>query len=1323
MRRAAKILGLLLGAALLPLTALLLGAWILGGTVAGRDAVSRLAEQFSGGTLRMTGLGPLFSERLTLDELQLRDARGAWLTARHIALRWSPRELLAGRVQIGDLKVADLRIERQPLPGPATAAGRAPPPVQILRFTVDTVGLSAALAGTPAVLHLEGALRLRSWEQADARLTLLRLDGEGDYRLTVHADAGRLQAAVTLHEAAHGPLENLLGLPGLGALDATLEVHGARRALRMELALTAGALSAHAAGDLDLPGRAADLAYSLRAPALQPNQALGWEDLDLQGHWRGPWTAPLADGHLRLRGLRLVGGVSVAATSADLSGAAGGIEVRAALAGVRIPGPKPELLAGEPLQLRAELRLDQPQRPLEVTATHPLGTLHARLATAAGWRSSFDARLPDLAPLTALLGEDVRGGATLQGQAIPGAHGLRLDLAAQLRLSGGSAPWVAALGPRASVELAGEWTATAITLERLRVTAATGTLSAAGTALPAPPVSSPRSMPAGIASVDLRWEAHLHDLATLSSDLAGDLDASGRLAGRTDRLSADGQVSSRLSWRGSPRGPLTATLHAEGLPAAPSGTVRARGLLAGAPLDLDLRLRREGKGLRGSLCRAEWRSVHAEGELTTSRNLDPLGGEVRLRVGTLSDLEPLLGVRLQGAMESEVGFAPVAGVIRTRLRLSAHELRFGSVGATLQLHGEGTPHALELRFEAASPAMLGAPAHIAGRLSLDAVARTLRLASASAQVRGKTLRLLAPARVSLADGVTRDGVRLGAGGARLDVDGRLSPQLAARANMRGVDAGLFNAFSPLPVAQVAVAGQATLSGTLTAPGGEARLEVTGLRLAGRTAAALPAVDLQAHARFDGGAVRLDAQLDAGEQSRLNLTGSAPLRADGVLALQVHGALDVEMINALMEARGLRVAGHVAVDGALGGSWSAPQITGRIALTAGSLRDYGRGIELSNITAELSGAEGRLEIRSFKASAASGSISATGSCSPFEPGLPVTLVLSARGAQPINSALFTANLDADLRVTGKALQRLDVAGGVVVHRATIGIPNSLPPDVEVLDVRRRGGPPAGASVALVIGRDVRVHAPREILVQGRGLDAELGGDLHLLGTTDQPLVSGGLDLQRGSFTVAGRRLDFTAGRIGFAGAGLRRKIEPTLDFTAQAALANAIVTLHITGSADAPRFEFTSIPTLPADEIMAQLLFGQNVTQLSALQAAQIGAALATLTGVGDGGLNPLVKIQRTLGLDRLSVGAGSATPAPVGETGGASIQAGRYLSKRIYVQGTQSTTGNSQVEVDVDLTKHLRLQTRLGNGTALIQGTTPENDPGSSIGLSYQFEY
>jgi translocation and assembly module TamB len=165
-------------------------------------------------------------------------------------------------------------------------------------------------------------------------------------------------------------------------------------------------------------------------------------------------------------------------------------------------------------------------------------------------------------------------------------------------------------------------------------------------------------------------------------------------------------------------------------------------------------------------------------------------------------------------------------------------------------------------------------------------------------------------------------------------------------------------------------------------------------------------------------------------------------------------------------------------------------------------------------------------------------------------------------------------------------------------------------------------------------------------------------------------------------------------------------------------------VSITGYADSPNFAFSSEPPgMPQDEIMSRLLFGVPASQLSAFQVAQIGAALATLTGAGSGS-NPLVKLQKTLGLDRLTVGANTTTgPTGAPENQGAAIAAGRYISKRVYVEGKQTTIGTSQVQVDVDLTKHLKLQTRLGNGTANAQGTTPENDPGSSIGLSYQIEY
>jgi translocation and assembly module TamB len=343
-------------------------------------------------------------------------------------------------------------------------------------------------------------------------------------------------------------------------------------------------------------------------------------------------------------------------------------------------------------------------------------------------------------------------------------------------------------------------------------------------------------------------------------------------------------------------------------------------------------------------------------------------------------------------------------------------------------------------------------------------------------------------------------------------------------------------------------------------------------------------------------------------------------------------------------------------------------------------------------------------------------------------MPIGIQLRARNAQPITSDVLTANLNADLAVKGTLRERIDLTGTINPKRAVIGIPSGMPPDVAVLDVRRPGeAPPAPPERSLVIGLDLRVHAPRSILVQGRGLDAELGGDLHITGTSTAPSIDGGFDMIRGSFKLVSTTLNFTKGRVSFNGEGLNHKIVPTLDFTAQAQASDVTSTLHITGVADSPQFELSSSPQQPQDEILARLLFGESASQLTALQIAQIGSALATLSGAGGGGggLNPVAKVQKSLGLDRLSVGGGGGSGSGTGgqSSGGTTVEAGRYVSNRVYVGARESTNGFSQVQVDVDLSKRLKLQTRLGNGSASTQGATPENDPGSSIGLMYQFEY
>jgi translocation and assembly module TamB len=345
-----------------------------------------------------------------------------------------------------------------------------------------------------------------------------------------------------------------------------------------------------------------------------------------------------------------------------------------------------------------------------------------------------------------------------------------------------------------------------------------------------------------------------------------------------------------------------------------------------------------------------------------------------------------------------------------------------------------------------------------------------------------------------------------------------------------------------------------------------------------------------------------------------------------------------------------------------------------------------------------------------------------------------LTLTAKNAQPIASNIVTANTDANIKVTGTAREQLEVAGTVHINRANIGIPSGLPPNVAVIEVSRPGqAPPPPSENPLVIRLNITVDAPRDILVTGHGLDAELGGTLHVRGTTAEPEISGGFELQRGFFSLASSKLTFTEGRVTFNGEGLRNKMDPSLDFTAETQAAEMTAKIRITGLADAPKLELSSTPDLPQDEILARLLFGQSASQLTAFQMLQIGAALASLgSGGGQGsGLNPVAKVQKALGLDRLSVGGASSNSSNSGAQGGAqgssasgaSVEAGRYISSRVFLAVKESTTGESRIAADVDITKHVKLQAQLGNGTASAQGTTPENDPGTRLGVAYQFEY
>jgi hypothetical protein len=222
--------------------------------------------------------------------------------------------------------------------------------------------------------------------------------------------------------------------------------------------------------------------------------------------------------------------------------------------------------------------------------------------------------------------------------------------------------------------------------------------------------------------------------------------------------------------------------------------------------------------------------------------------------------------------------------------------------------------------------------------------------------------------------------------------------------------------------------------------------------------------------------------------------------------------------------------------------------------------------------------------------------------------------------------------------------------------------------ELEGVRRKGEPlvrpdqvnqQQAAAAPSIWKLDLRVRADNQVFVSGMGLESEWETDLRIRGTTASPVVTGEARVIRGTYSFAGQRFEVTTGEVAFTGS---QPINPRLNIAASGEVKDVTITMSITGSSTNPQIRFASSPSLPQDEIMARLLFGGSVTELSALQLVQLGASLNSLRGSG-GGLNPLGKLRSATGAARLRVLGGDEATGR-----GTALAAGFYLGNNIYLE-------------------------------------------------------
>ncbi len=1332
MRRVVKILawviGLLVGIPILLVVLLL----VIGNTGPGQRLIAGLVPKLTGGTVTLDGLSGRFPDRLHVQQVALLDTDGAYLTIHDLTVNWSPLQLLHGTFDVDQLAAEQADFARLPKSTSSSSSSTSsslPVRVKIQALHVGRLEIEPPVAGQAYAFKIDGGLTLDSMEAGQGKLTLARLDGPGSYMLDGTIDADRLNATIRAEEPPHGLIAGLAGLPELGGIDLQASLQGPRDAVATKLSLSAGPLQAHVQGTLDLVHNAADLAVTAQAPAMQPRPDIAWQGISLDATLHGPFDKPDADGHLLIEQLEAAGG-GVQRLAATIAGNQGLVHVQARLDGLKLPGAPPDLLSAAPLTIDATAHLDAPGRPVEFDVQHPLLTAKGTAKTSAPMQAHVVLTLPDLAPFAAVAGTDLHGHTALTVDGTMQGGTTLVAVKGEIGLNSGPGPSANLLGQSAKLDLAVGLHGQDITITRFKLDGQDVSASTNG------------SVAGG--KVDLNWTLALADLSALQPNLQGQVQANGHVGGTTQNLTATADVAGEVTAQGVQSGKLTAHLDAEGLPNAPSGRLTAQGTLLDAPMQLAIAVQQQADhAIHVAIDRADWKSLHAEGALTVNPPALVPQGQLSLSMTRLADLAPLLGKPIAGSAKATLdatqdqaklivtvenaalpGTASVsrvaldlgianpmtAPVVDGTLRLD--NFSASGVGGSARLEARGPQDALAVKLDATLPDLQGAAAKLSAAATIDVPQQSATVSALQADWRQQTLRLQEPARIGFANGIALDHVRAALGQAQIAVDGRVGSSLDLTASLHDLPADIAAAFAPDYAADGRINVDAHVTGTSARPDGTIKLNATGLRMRSGPGQALPAATLTANAQLNGTSTRIDLTASAGP-SRLTLNGTAPLGSSGALDLKAGGRVDLAMIDPLLAANGRRVRGTLTLDAGIGGTVAAPRVNGTARLANGDVQDVVVGIHLTDIAATLQAEGERLRLTRFTAKAGNGTLGGHGTID-LAPPMPVDLTFTAQNASPVANDLLTERMDANLHVAGQVAGELGVSGTIRVRHAEIRIPEKLPSSVAVLQVRNPKAPPRPEPKAAPppdINLNLTIEAPGQVFVRGHGLDAELAGTIRVQGTAANPQPSGGLHLRHGTFDLAGQTLNFSEGSVDFIGAGVSN---PGIHFVANTAANSITATLTVTGTARAPKIALSSSPDLPQDEILAQLLFHRSVSTLSPFEVAQIAAAVASFSGATSG-VEPLANLRKSLGLDRLSVGAG--------ENGSPTLEAGRYVAPGVYVGAKQSATGGgTQANVQIDITKGLKLETTAGAGSGSATGAGSSGES-ASVGLTYQFQY
>lgn len=538
-------------------------------------------------------------------------------------------------------------------------------------------------------------------------------------------------------------------------------------------------------------------------------------------------------------------------------------------------------------------------------------------------------------------------------------------------------------------------------------------------------------------------------------------------------------------------------------------------------------------------------------------------------------------------------------------------------------------------------------------------------------------------------------VRLAAtDGGRINLDARLAGDLAeARAEVAGLGLGLFD-----QDLAGRVEGVLTLQGRGAALTGQVDARLSDAR--GRGSPASAGIDGVVRGRLADSSLTLEASAtnEQGLQATTYLVlpteaSAAPFRLAVARQRPMQGRFaaegEVRPLWDLLVGGERSLSGQVSTAGTLAGTLAAPQAAGRITVSNGRFDDGQTGLSLRQVSLRADFAQSAVNVtRATGVDAQGGSVAGAGRISLARNGVS-SFRLNLDSFRLIDNDQATADASGPVTIDRGADGRVRLSGDLTINRADVAARLPTPSGVVVMDVVERNRPPElvaslpppqrrGDGWAL----DVRLRAPSQVFLRGRGLDVELSLDAHVGGSTSRPQLSGTARVVRGDYDFAGKRFIFDTRSVVYLST---RPGEIRLDLTATRDDPSLTAVVRIRGTAARPEVTLTSTPTLPNDEVLSQVLFGRSASQLSPIEAAQLASAISALAG--GGGFDVIGNLRTFAGLDRLAFAGGGESAM--------TVAGGKYITDDVYLEIIGGGREGTAAQVEWRVTRNLAIISRL----------------------------